>query len=255
MSLRWPTMPPRPRVCLRWVWTVAKGPVRTGTGSERGVSLLEDPCPPFAPPPAPSHPRPLTHPHGSAFPRASAVGSHGTQPSEAGASPRLRAYKAPRSFRAQGNLSELGKLLMQGSFSVWTDHKKGHSKVKDLARFKPMQRHLFLHEKAVLFCKRREESGEGYEKAPSYSYKQSLNVSGSRSRRRAARDGGVGGGGTPASSALAPSHSLRRHDALTPSPTGGRAPVPHTTNACPRLPRSDGGRRHHGEREGRREEV
>lgn len=108
----------------------------------------------------------------------SVAGSHGTQTSEAGASPRLRAYKAPRSFRAQGNLSELGKLLMQGSFSVWTDHKKGHSKVKDLARFKPMQRHLFLHEKAVLFCKKRDENGEGYEKAPSYSYKQSLNVSG-----------------------------------------------------------------------------
>lgn len=66
---------------------------------------------------------------------------------------------------------------MQGSFSVWTDHKRGHAKVKDLARFKPMQRHLFLHEKAVLFCKKREENGDGYEKAPSYSYKQSLNVS------------------------------------------------------------------------------
>ncbi|GCB77883.1 hypothetical protein scyTo_0017669 [Scyliorhinus torazame] len=65
---------------------------------------------------------------------------------------------------------------MQGSFNVWTDHKKGHAKVKDLARFKPMQRHLFLHEKALLFCKRREESGEGYEKAPSYSYKQSLHM-------------------------------------------------------------------------------
>uniref|UniRef100_A0A673UBT2 MCF.2 cell line derived transforming sequence like n=2 Tax=Suricata suricatta TaxID=37032 RepID=A0A673UBT2_SURSU len=75
-----------------------------------------------------------------------------------------------------GNLSDLGKLLMQGSFSVWTDHKRGHAKVKDLARFKPMQRHLFLHEKAVLFCKKREENGEGYEKAPSYSYKQSLNM-------------------------------------------------------------------------------
>ncbi|KAM5288583.1 guanine nucleotide exchange factor DBS isoform 2-T2 [Ctenodactylus gundi] len=75
-----------------------------------------------------------------------------------------------------GSLSDLGKLLMQGAFSVWTDHKKGHSKVKELARFKPMQRHLFLHEKAVLFCKKREESGEGYEKAPSYSYKQSLNM-------------------------------------------------------------------------------
>ncbi|XP_049634053.1 guanine nucleotide exchange factor DBS isoform X2 [Suncus etruscus] len=75
-----------------------------------------------------------------------------------------------------GNLGDLGRLLMQGSFSVWTDHKKGHAKVKDLARFKPMQRHLFLHEKAVLFCKRREENGEGYEKAPTYSYKHSLNM-------------------------------------------------------------------------------
>ncbi|XP_008279259.1 guanine nucleotide exchange factor DBS isoform X4 [Stegastes partitus] len=77
----------------------------------------------------------------------------------------------------EGNLSELGRLLMQGSFSVWTEHKKGHAKVKDLARFKPMQRHLFLHEKALLFCKRREENGEGYEKAPSYSFKHSLSMS------------------------------------------------------------------------------
>ncbi|KAJ8003825.1 hypothetical protein DPEC_G00152420 [Dallia pectoralis] len=76
----------------------------------------------------------------------------------------------------EGNLSELGRLLMQGSFSVWTEHKKGHAKVKDLARFKPMQRHLFLHEKALLFCKRREENGEGYEKAPSYSFKHSLSM-------------------------------------------------------------------------------
>ncbi|XP_053471023.1 guanine nucleotide exchange factor DBS isoform X3 [Ictalurus furcatus] len=77
----------------------------------------------------------------------------------------------------EGNLNELGRLLMQGSFSVWTEHKKGHAKVKDLARFKPMQRHLFLHEKALLFCKRREENGEGYEKAPSYSFKHFLNMS------------------------------------------------------------------------------
>ncbi|XP_077408442.1 guanine nucleotide exchange factor DBS isoform X6 [Vanacampus margaritifer] len=77
----------------------------------------------------------------------------------------------------EGNLSELGRLLMQGSFSVWTEHKKGHAKVKDLARFKPMQRHLFLHEKALLFCKKRDENGEGYEKAPSYSFKHSLNMS------------------------------------------------------------------------------
>uniref|UniRef100_A0A3B4BC35 Mcf.2 cell line derived transforming sequence-like b n=1 Tax=Periophthalmus magnuspinnatus TaxID=409849 RepID=A0A3B4BC35_9GOBI len=77
----------------------------------------------------------------------------------------------------EGNLSDLGRLLMQGSFSVWTEHKKGHAKVKDLARFKPMQRHLFLHQRALLFCKKREESGEGYEKAPSYSFKHSLSMS------------------------------------------------------------------------------
>ncbi|XP_015254704.1 PREDICTED: guanine nucleotide exchange factor DBS-like [Cyprinodon variegatus] len=77
----------------------------------------------------------------------------------------------------EGNLSELGKLLMQGSFNVWTDHKRGHSKVKDLARFKPMQRHLFLYDKMLLFCKKREETSEGHEKTPSYSFKHSLKMS------------------------------------------------------------------------------
>ncbi|KAM7012950.1 guanine nucleotide exchange factor DBS isoform 4-T7 [Tautogolabrus adspersus] len=77
----------------------------------------------------------------------------------------------------EGNLSELGKLLMQGSFNVWTDHKKVHSKVKDLARFKPMQRHLFLYDKMLLFCKKREETIDGHEKTPSYSFKHSLKMS------------------------------------------------------------------------------
>ncbi|XP_055363751.1 guanine nucleotide exchange factor DBS isoform X4 [Betta splendens] len=77
----------------------------------------------------------------------------------------------------EGNLSELGKLLMQGSFSVWTDHKKGHSKVKDLARFKPMQRHLFLYDKILLFCKKREENTEAQDKTPSYSFKHMLKMS------------------------------------------------------------------------------
>ncbi len=76
----------------------------------------------------------------------------------------------------QGDLNDLGKLLMQGSFNVWTDHKKGHSKVKDLARFKPMQRHLFLYHKMLLFCKKREETSDGHEKSPSYSFKHSLKV-------------------------------------------------------------------------------
>ncbi|CAB1331900.1 unnamed protein product [Coregonus sp. 'balchen'] len=75
-------------------------------------------------------------------------------------------------------INELGKLLMQGSFNVWTDHKKGHSKVKDLARFKPMQRHLFLYNKMLLFCKKREETTDGHEKpSASYSFKHSLKMS------------------------------------------------------------------------------
>ncbi|XP_054061498.1 probable guanine nucleotide exchange factor MCF2L2 isoform X2 [Rissa tridactyla] len=77
----------------------------------------------------------------------------------------------------EGDVSELGKLLMQGSFNVWTDHKKGHNKVKDLARFKPMQRHLFLYAKMLLFCKKREENTDGHEKTASYSFKNSLKMS------------------------------------------------------------------------------
>lgn len=73
-------------------------------------------------------------------------------------------------------MAELGKLLLQGSFNIWTDHKKGHNKVKDLARFKPMQRHLFLYAKILLFCKKREENTDGHEKSPSYSFKNSLKV-------------------------------------------------------------------------------
>uniref|UniRef100_A0A8C2TVH5 MCF.2 cell line derived transforming sequence-like 2 n=1 Tax=Coturnix japonica TaxID=93934 RepID=A0A8C2TVH5_COTJA len=77
----------------------------------------------------------------------------------------------------EGDVGELGKLLMQGSFNVWTDHKKGHNKVKDLARFKPMQRHLFLYTKMLLFCKKREENTDGHEKTASYSFKNSLKMS------------------------------------------------------------------------------
>ncbi|XP_063162813.1 probable guanine nucleotide exchange factor MCF2L2 [Candoia aspera] len=77
----------------------------------------------------------------------------------------------------EGDVHELGKLLLQGSFSICTDHKKGHNKVKDLARFKPMQRHLFLYAKILLFCKKREENTDGHEKSPSYSFKNSLKMS------------------------------------------------------------------------------
>uniref|UniRef100_A0A3P9APQ5 MCF.2 cell line derived transforming sequence b n=1 Tax=Esox lucius TaxID=8010 RepID=A0A3P9APQ5_ESOLU len=77
----------------------------------------------------------------------------------------------------EGELSELGRVLMQGSFTVWISHKRGSTRMKDLARFKPMQRHLFLHEHALLFCKRREEHGEGHDRTPSYSFKHCLRMS------------------------------------------------------------------------------
>ncbi|XP_056665600.1 proto-oncogene DBL isoform X1 [Monodelphis domestica] len=77
----------------------------------------------------------------------------------------------------EGNLSDLGKILMQGSFSVWISHRKGSTKMKDFARFKPMQRHLFLYEKALVFCKRRDEHGDGHDKTPFYSFKHYLKMS------------------------------------------------------------------------------
>ncbi|KAM9456413.1 proto-oncogene DBL isoform 1-T1 [Clarias gariepinus] len=75
----------------------------------------------------------------------------------------------------EGDLCDLGRVLMQGSFSVWMSRKL--SRVKDMARFKPMQRHLFLHERALLFCKKREENGDGAERTASYSFKHCLRMS------------------------------------------------------------------------------
>ncbi|KAL2094700.1 hypothetical protein ACEWY4_009419 [Coilia grayii] len=76
----------------------------------------------------------------------------------------------------EGELSDLGRVLMQGSFNVWISHKKASTRMKDLARFKPMQRHLFLHERALLFCKKREENGDGSERTSSYSFKHCLRM-------------------------------------------------------------------------------
>ncbi|KAM9850276.1 proto-oncogene DBL [Aulostomus maculatus] len=76
----------------------------------------------------------------------------------------------------EGDICELGRILMQGSFSVWISHKKGPTRMKELARFKPMQRHLFLYERVLLFCKRREEHGDGCDKTPSYSFKHCLKM-------------------------------------------------------------------------------
>ncbi|XP_014229850.1 guanine nucleotide exchange factor DBS-like isoform X2 [Trichogramma pretiosum] len=47
-----------------------------------------------------------------------------------------------------GDLSSQGDLLLQGSFSVWSSSKR-----ERLPRLKPSQRHIFLYEKSVIFCK------------------------------------------------------------------------------------------------------
>ncbi|XP_056592276.1 proto-oncogene DBL isoform X1 [Triplophysa dalaica] len=77
----------------------------------------------------------------------------------------------------EGELSNLGRVLMQGSFNVWINHRKGATRMKDMARFKPMHRHLFLHERALLFCKKREENGDGPNRTASYSFKHCLMMS------------------------------------------------------------------------------
>ncbi|XP_050314166.1 guanine nucleotide exchange factor DBS-like isoform X2 [Anthonomus grandis grandis] len=46
-------------------------------------------------------------------------------------------------------LSQQGELLLQGSFSVWVENKKGDLRL----RLKPLRRHLFLYQKSLVFCK------------------------------------------------------------------------------------------------------
>ncbi|XP_073335753.1 proto-oncogene DBL [Pagrus major] len=75
----------------------------------------------------------------------------------------------------QGDLSQLGRVVMQGGFSVWISHKRAAVRMKELARFKPMQRHLFLYDHALLFCKRRDEDTP--DRTPFYSFKSCLRMS------------------------------------------------------------------------------
>ncbi|KAK2828173.1 hypothetical protein Q5P01_019207 [Channa striata] len=75
----------------------------------------------------------------------------------------------------QGDLSQLGRVLMQGGFSVWISHKRAAVRMKELPRFKPMQRHLFLYDHALLFCKRRDE--DNHDRTPFYSFKSCLRMS------------------------------------------------------------------------------
>ncbi|KAI9548219.1 hypothetical protein NQZ68_010438 [Dissostichus eleginoides] len=75
----------------------------------------------------------------------------------------------------QADLSQLGRVVLQGGFSVWISHKRAAVRMKELARFKPMQRHLFLYELVLLFCKRRDE--DNLDRTPYYSFKSCLRMS------------------------------------------------------------------------------
>ncbi|TKC52853.1 hypothetical protein EI555_003435 [Monodon monoceros] len=75
---------------------------------------------------------------------------------------------------AKDDIRKLGKLLMHGSFNVWTVHKDRY-KMKDLIRFKPSQRQIYLFEQGIVFCKiRMEPSDQGL--SPHYSFKKSMKL-------------------------------------------------------------------------------
>lgn len=70
---------------------------------------------------------------------------------------------------SQGSLAELGRLLLQGGFSMWAEGKR--DRLREL-RLKPMQRHVFLYERGVVLCKR---VGKDPDKA-TYQFKHLLKV-------------------------------------------------------------------------------
>ncbi|XP_077360725.1 proto-oncogene DBL-like [Festucalex cinctus] len=72
----------------------------------------------------------------------------------------------------QGELGLLGRVVLQGSFSVWTSHKRAAARMRELARFKGAQRHVFLYERALVCCKRRDDR----HRSPVYSFKSCLGM-------------------------------------------------------------------------------
>ncbi|XDB46784.1 hypothetical protein AB1E18_000399 [Capra hircus] len=75
---------------------------------------------------------------------------------------------------AKDDIGKFGKLLMHGSFNVWTVHKDRY-KMKDLIRFKPSQRQIYLFERGIVFCKiQMEPSDQGL--SPHYSFKKSMKL-------------------------------------------------------------------------------
>ncbi|XP_055387523.1 guanine nucleotide exchange factor DBS-like isoform X2 [Condylostylus longicornis] len=70
------------------------------------------------------------------------------------------------------DLSQQGELLLQDSFQVWTENKK------DLRlRLKPQQRHIFLYQKSMLFCKQAAKPTTTGHNKSTYQYKNDLKMS------------------------------------------------------------------------------
>ncbi|XP_061607836.1 proto-oncogene DBL-like isoform X2 [Phyllopteryx taeniolatus] len=72
----------------------------------------------------------------------------------------------------QGELGPLGRVLLQGGFGVWISRKRGGARMRELARFKAARRHVFLYERALVCCKRRDDRRS----SPVYSFKSCLGV-------------------------------------------------------------------------------
>ncbi|XP_070066492.1 uncharacterized protein [Drosophila virilis] len=67
------------------------------------------------------------------------------------------------------DLAQQGELLMQDSFQVWTESKK------DIRlRIKPQQRHIFLYQKSLLFCKQTSKAGHN---KSTYQFKHHVKMS------------------------------------------------------------------------------
>ncbi|ALC40673.1 CG30440 [Drosophila busckii] len=67
------------------------------------------------------------------------------------------------------DLAQLGELLLQDSFQVWTESKK------DIRlRIKPQQRHIFLYQKSLLFCKQTPKTSHS---KSTYQFKHHLKMS------------------------------------------------------------------------------
>jgi len=65
----------------------------------------------------------------------------------------------------QGDLSSLGRLMMQGELEVWSDKKKER-----------LPRHVFLYEKCFLLCKKKRDELAQTTDGHVYSYKLSIQV-------------------------------------------------------------------------------